>query len=68
MIGIVAVGLSRSGWVLATGRRMVTRARGHLPLFSAVSFYLCASISRMFEDYRYVAVGVSRLLKAHMPH
>ncbi len=68
MIGIVAVGLSRSGWVLATSRRTVEWARSHLMLFSAVSFYLCACISRMFEDYRYVAVGVSRMLKAHMPH
>ena len=68
MIGVVAVGLSRSGWVLATSRRTVTWARSHLPLFCAISFYLCASIGRMFEDYRYVAVGVSRMLKAHMPH
>ena len=68
MIGIVAVGLSRSEWPLATSRRTVAWASGHLPLFSAVAFYLCACISRMFEDYRYVAVGVSRMLRAHLPH
>ncbi len=68
MIGVVAVGLGRSAWVLATSRRMVAWARSHLPLFSVVSFYLCGCISRMFEDYRYVAVGVSRMLRAHMPH
>ena len=68
MIGIVAVGLSRSGWVLAAGRRAVDWARGHAALSCAAAFYLCASISRMFEDYRYVAVGISRMLKAHMPH
>ena len=68
MIGVVAVGLGRSELLLATSRRAVTWARRHLSLFAAVAFYLCGCISRMFEDYRYVAVGVSRLLKAHMPH
>ncbi len=68
MIGIVAVGMGRSAWMLAWSRRMVAWARSHLPLFCVVSFYLCAGISRMFEDYRYVAVGISRMLKAHLPH
>jgi undecaprenyl-diphosphatase len=68
MLGVLAAGLAQAPMALGGAGRIVRWGEWRQGAFAALSFYVCFGISRLFEDYRYVAAGVMHLLRSHLRH
>ena len=68
MLGVLAAGLVQAAGLLAGAGRIVAWGERRQGMFAALSFYVCFGISRLFEDYRYIASGIMRVVKGHVGH
>ena len=68
MLGVLAAGLAQASLLLDAAGRVVRWGERQPGVFAALSFYVCFGISRLFEDYRYVATGLMRVVKGHLGH
>nr|WP_321986506.1 phosphatase PAP2 family protein [uncultured Lichenicoccus sp.] len=68
MIGVLLVAMAQSRLPLNALKPLEAWSRGHPASFSALAFYVCFGIVRLFEDERYIAAGLSRAVKDHLGH